>query len=126
MINSRAKGARAEREWRDVLRSMGYTARRGQQYSGSPDSPDVVCEDLPIHWECKAVEALNIYNAVTQAVTDCATNKFPAVAHKKNHKPWLVTMRADDFLYLVRFYESCRKALNANVANGGKADLPRT
>ena len=45
-MNSRAKGARGERLWRDELRAQGFTARRGQQFSGSPDSPDVVCEEL--------------------------------------------------------------------------------
>ena len=45
-INSRQKGARGERQWRDELRANGYVARRGQQFSGSADSPDVVCNDL--------------------------------------------------------------------------------
>lgn len=46
-MNIRAKGARGERQWRDELRSNGYEARRGQQFCGSPESPDVVCEALP-------------------------------------------------------------------------------
>jgi len=45
-MNSREKGKRGERQWRDELRANGYTARRGQQFAGSPDSPDVVCEEL--------------------------------------------------------------------------------
>ena len=70
-INSREKGARGERQWRDELRANGYAARRGQQFSGSPDSPDVVCEDLAwAHFEVKAVEKLNIYDAVEQALRD--------------------------------------------------------
>ena len=46
MINSRAKGARGERQWRDELRAQGYTDKRGQQFAGGQDSPDVICEEL--------------------------------------------------------------------------------
>lgn len=102
MVNSRQKGARGEREWRDQLRDQGYEARRGQQFSGSPDSPDVVCESLPIHWEVKRVQALNVENAMRQAEGDCGEDKLPAVAHRKNGQKWCVTMRAEDFFALLR------------------------
>ena len=99
-INSRQKGARGERLWRDELRAHGYIARRGQQFSGSPDSPDVVCDSLPYHFEVKVVEALNLRDAVEQAVRDAGV-KTPVVAHKRNHSPWLVTMLAEDWFKLV-------------------------
>ena len=41
-MNSREKGKRGERQWRDELRANGYGARRGQQFCGSAESPDVV------------------------------------------------------------------------------------
>jgi hypothetical protein len=70
-MNSREKGKRGERQWRDELRANGYAARRGQQFSGSAESPDVVCESLPwIHFEVKAVERLNIEEAMEQARRD--------------------------------------------------------
>ena len=70
-MNSREKGKRGERQWRDELRANGYSARRGQQFSGSAESPDVVCESLPwIHFEVKHTERLNIYEAMEQAVRD--------------------------------------------------------
>jgi|ERR1041384_3043973 hypothetical protein len=51
-MNSRQKGARGERRWRDELRAHGFDARRRQQFSGSPDSPDVVCDELDwLHFE---------------------------------------------------------------------------
>ena len=61
-MNSREKGKRGERRWRDVLRAAGFQkAHRGVQYSGGSDSPDVACPELPgIHFEVKAVEALNM------------------------------------------------------------------
>ena len=69
MINSRDKGARFERQVAEYLREKGYTARRGQQFSGSPDSPDVV-SNFPFHIEAKAVEKLNLDKAFQQAVDD--------------------------------------------------------
>ena len=65
-MNSREKGKRGERAWRDELRANGYCARRGQQFSGSAESPDVVCEDLPaFHFEVKAVRTGEIGNKRT-------------------------------------------------------------
>lgn len=101
-MNSRSKGARGERLWRDQLRAAGYTARRGQQFSGSPDSPDVVCEELnEFHFEVKCVEKLNIEDAMTQARRDAGA-KAPLVAHKRNHRDWLVTMDAETFFKFLR------------------------
>jgi Holliday junction resolvase len=101
-MNSRAKGARGERQWRDELRAAGYAARRGQQFAGSPDSPDVECDALPwAHFEVKAVERLNIEDAMDQAQRDCG-HKVPFVAHKRNFRPWLLTMTAQTFFEFLR------------------------
>ena len=101
-MNSRAKGCRGERQWRDKLREFGFLrARRGQQFSGGCDSPDVVCEDLPgIHMEVKNVQAGNPYKWMAQAIRDAGA-KIPVVAHKRNNCEWLVITRADDFLKLL-------------------------
>ena len=102
-MNSRAKGARGERQWRDELRANGYTARRGQQFSGSPDSPDVVCDELAwAHFEVKAVERLNIYDAMEQAARDAGQQKTSFVCHKRNFRPFLVTMTAEVFFQFLR------------------------
>jgi len=100
-MNSREKGKRGERQWRDE-HANGYGARRGQQFSGSSDSPDVVCEQLRwIHFEVKAVEKLNIQDAMDQAGRDCG-GKVPIVAHRRSFRPWLVTMEAETFFRLLR------------------------
>ncbi len=109
-MNSREKGKRGERQWRDELRANGYAARRGQQFSGSPDSPDVVCESLPwIHFEVKAVERLNIEEAMEQARRDAGKSgvraawfRVPIVAHRRRFRPWLVTMEAETFFQFLR------------------------
>lgn len=97
-MNSRQKGKRGELELAKVLREAGYDTRRGQQYSGTETSADVV--GLPgIHIECKRVENLNVYNALAQAIRDTGeSGDLPAVFHRKNNQPWLVTMRLDDWL----------------------------
>lgn len=100
-INSRNKGARAEREFASFLREHGFDARRGQQFSGSPDSPDVVSDSFPFHIETKMVQKLNLIDACAQAEGDCGGKPW-IVAHRRNHSPWLITLRAEEFMKLVR------------------------
>lgn len=104
MINSCRKGKRCERQVRDLFRENGYLkARRGRQYSGSPDSPDVVIPELPgIHVEAKCVEHLNLRDAIEQAQRDAGDDQIPVVFHKRNNSPWLVTMTADDWFVMCR------------------------
>ncbi len=98
---SRRKGATGEREWAAVLRKHGLSARRGVQYSGGPGSPDVVHDLVGVHFEVKRVEALRLYKALEQAQADSdagGTGAIPVVAHRKNGKPWVVIMYAEDWL----------------------------
>lgn len=105
MTNSRAKGARGERELAKKLREYGYESRRGQQYSGKNGDADVV--GLPgIHIECKRVERLNLDMAMSQAIGDAKEGKLPAVFHRKNNEPWLVTMRFEDWIEIYREWEA--------------------
>lgn len=101
MVNSRAKGARAERELANKLKEHGFTARRGQQFCGANGDADVVCTELADwHIECKMVAALNVDKAIDQATRDCG-DKTPVVIHRKNNRPWLVTIYLEDWLKLV-------------------------
>lgn len=98
---SREKGKRGERELAGILKSYGYNTRRGVQYNGGPDSPDVV--GLPsIHIEVKRVERLNIDDAVDQAVSDAGDDELACVFHRKNNRGWNVTMPLEDWM---RLYE---------------------
>jgi len=104
MINSRQKGKRGERLWRDELRAQGFTARRGQQYAGGNESPDVVCEELAfIHFECKFTQTINLEKVMReQAEKDAGDKKMPVIAHRKNNSKWLVTLKSEDFFKLIR------------------------
>jgi hypothetical protein len=100
-INSKAKGARGERELSSKLKEHGFNTRRGQQFCGANGDADVV--GLPnIHIECKRVQALNIYNAISQAKADAKEGEFPTVFHRKDNCDWLVTMSFDDWMKLYK------------------------
>lgn len=102
-INSRQKGARFERRLAGILRDYGYNCRRGQQYSGANGDADVI--GLPgIHIEAKAVERLNIYDAMFQSKRDAREGEIPVVVHKKNNCNILVTMELEDFMQLYSEY----------------------
>jgi len=104
-INSKQKGARYEREVSAALREYGYGARRGVQYQGGADSPDVL--GLPgIHIECKAVEKLNLESAFEQARRDAGKGNYPAVFHRRKFGKTKVTMELVDWINLYREWEA--------------------
>ena len=101
MTNSRDKGCRGEREVAELLRARGWPARRGQQHSGSPDSPDVAGGPPGWHIEVKRVEALRLYPAMAQAIRDAGADQTPVVLHRPNGREWVAILRLDDWLDLV-------------------------
>lgn len=103
-MNSRRKGAVGERELAKYLRDRGFAARRGQQFQGSPDSPDIATQDEDLdrfHIECKRVEKGNLYDWLSQAIGDCGA-RIPLVVHRRNNSDWVVILRLNDFLDMIR------------------------
>ena len=97
---SREKGKRGERQVAALFREYGFDAKRGQQYHGGPDSPDVV--GVPgLHIEVKRTERLNLYDALAQAKRD-AGEELPVVIHRKNDSPWVVIMDFEDWMQIFR------------------------
>ena len=108
-VNSKQKGARFERLLASRFRDYGYNARRTAQYCGNTgDASDVV--GLPgLHVEAKHQEQMRLYDWMAQAKRDAEAgggDKLPAVFHKKNNAPILVTMELDDFMNLYREWEA--------------------
>ena len=102
---SREKGKRGEREAAsEVARLFGVWSRRGCQFSGTPDSPDIVTGLQGIHFEVKRCESLRIYEAVAQAVQDAGEN-IPVVLFRSNRNPWLAILRLDDLPRLMQYGE---------------------
>ncbi|MDF2800838.1 MAG: Uncharacterized protein K0S61_741 [Anaerocolumna sp.] len=104
LTNSKQKGARGERELSNKLKEYGYNARRGQQYCGANGDADIIGLE-GIHIECKRVERLNIYDAISQAKADAKENELPTVFHRKDRCEWLVTMTFDDWMKIYKWYE---------------------
>ena len=93
---SKDKGARGERELSvELQRLFGITARRGVQYRGGRDSPDVISDFEGVHFEVKRAERLSLYPAMQQAVND-AGEKIPVVCHRQSRRDWLVIVRLND------------------------------
>lgn len=101
LVNSRAKGKRGELELAAFLREHGIEARRGQQFSGGTDSPDVVTALTSVHFECKRVESGSLYGWLAQARRDCG-GKTPVVAHRKNNEDWVAILPLANLLALLK------------------------
>lgn len=100
-INSRSKGKAGELELAALLRSFGFEARRGQQFAGGGDSPDVVHSIPHMHIEAKRTESLNLWAALDQANRDKKPDDVATVWHRRNGKPWVVILEAKAFLSLL-------------------------
>jgi hypothetical protein len=129
-INSREKGASAERELASKLRSLfGVMARRGQQFSGGHDSPDVVFSDK-IHIESKRTERLNLSQAYAQSKRDSKypdSGRIPCVMSRRSREDWLVTVCLDDIIefskaILDEFKKGQNELSKASISNPSSLD----
>lgn len=112
-INSRTKGKRGELELAAKLREMGFTrARRGQQFKGTADSPDIAGAVSGLHIECKRVEGVRIHDWFEQALRESGAD-LPVVMHRKNKTPWLVTLQLEHVEAFAKMVllelEACRR-----------------
>jgi Holliday junction resolvase len=117
-INSRQKGARGEREFAENLRALGFDARRGQQFSGSPDSPDVVTNIPGVHFEVKRVERGSLYAWLAQAQKDAGAGQIPVVAHRRNNGGWIAILPMGHLLELLRGRSADLRQLPEDDATG--------
>ena len=101
--HSKRKGKSGELEVAAFLRTYGFEARRGQQFSGGGDSPDVV-HDMPgWHVEVKrTARQTNLTDAMNQAMQDKKTSEWPVVMHRCDRGIWMATVKLEDFLRLVQ------------------------
>ena len=102
MKASQRKGRGGEIELSTILNDHGIPATPGNPLNFGR-VPDVVGVE-GIHVEVKRVEKLNVGEAMNQAIRD--SEKFrdgmPALFHRRNRQPWLVTMRLEDWLKLYK------------------------
>jgi Holliday junction resolvase len=104
-LKSKTKGKVGEREVAELLREFGYNARRGQQFAGGGDSPDVVSDLEGFHIEVKRTgKQTDVFAALDQAKRDRKPGEDALVFHRKNNKDWIIAMDAREFLRLVTRY----------------------
>jgi len=108
---SRQKGKRGERECAaEFAALLGVECRRGVQYQGGADSPDVILKGVPLHVECKRVESLNVYKALEQATEDAPATSTPIVWHRRNGKPSVVIVETTKLLALADAIRATQRA----------------
>jgi hypothetical protein len=106
---SRSKGKRGEREAAAELGALlGVDARRGVQYQGGPESPDVVLKGVPIHVEAKRTERLSLWAAVEQSRQDADPGHVPIVWHKSNRRESVVIVETSQLVALAHAIVNAR------------------
>lgn len=108
MINSKIKGKVGELEAAKVMTKLTELEfRRGQQFKGTPDSPDILCDGIKdFHFEVKRVQKLNIDKALEQADKDAGEEARPILMHRANDKQWKLTIYAQDLRFFVEKWHS--------------------
>jgi Holliday junction resolvase len=99
-INSKQKGKKGELELSKYLTEKGFVSRRGCQFKGGKDSPDIITSDfpIPVHIECKRTERFKLEDSLNQAIKDAGENKIPIVIHRKNRSEWVAVLKLDNLL----------------------------
>lgn len=102
--SQRDKGKVGERWLAAQLRLFGFSARRGVQHKGGPDSPDVITPGLPFHWEMKwgYRQGLSIRKVLQQAYEERPEGSVPVGVWKPQRQTPMAFMYLDDFLELLR------------------------
>jgi len=102
--SQRTKGAAGEREWCEYLRSHGFEAQRllGQARDGGGDVP---CP--PVLYEVKRRKRLAVREFLDQAVRSIKSYTGPCnvpvvVMREDGETQWMVLLRADDFMTLLK------------------------
>lgn len=128
--SSKVKGASGERELAHFLQDLlGINSRRGRQFCGREGAPDVVVDETikldgidGLHIECKRVEKLNLYNAITQSKSDARTGEIPIVCHRQNNKKWLLSVELEELPKLARWVlAALEKGETDGCSSGGDA-----
>ena len=105
-MNGKRKGKDGELEAARLLRFYGYNARRGVQYKGGADSPDVV--GIPgVHIEVKRTERglKTVYDWIAQSKRDASPGEISLVMPHSNRCEWLAILSFDDFMKIYKVYE---------------------
>jgi len=122
------KGKRGERQAAQLLNDLfpGAEARRGQQFCGTPDSPDIV-HNLPgVHIEVKNAQKLSVYGWMKQTDLERSVGDVGLVIMKRNRLPWLICCYANELPQLVKnLYSFMEKQDASTDEESGRCDPDR-
>lgn len=99
MVNSKRKGNAGEREAAKELRRLGFaSSRRGKQYKGTEDSPDILTGISGTHWEVKRYKEIGLVRrALEQADKEKADGDIPVgLLRRDGDTRWIVSFYLDD------------------------------
>ena len=97
---SRSKGKRGELEVVKILNAHGYDVRRTPNSGGLHWKGDIIGLD-GFCVEVKRCESLQLPKWWSKLVLEAGRN-MPLLAHRRSNEEWLVTMRLQDLLGLMR------------------------
>lgn len=98
--NNKRRGAGGERELSAILSdALGWVVKRtlGQARDGGHD-----IQTGRFKWEVKRRKAIAVYDFMAQVEKACDERETPVVAMRADGKGWLVMMKLEDFLPLLR------------------------
>ena len=98
--NSRQKGKRGELEAAKVFRHWGWDAKRGVQFKGTLDSPDIIVQGFPFHPEVKRTERFFGPEWLLKAEQE-GQGTPPLVIWRPNNHPHYAFLKLDDLLALM-------------------------
>jgi hypothetical protein len=116
-INSCLKGKKGERLAAKLINDLfpGAEARRGQQFKGTPDSPDVISNLPGVHIEIKNAQRMMPYGWLKQTELERGVGEVGLVMMKRNNLPWLVCCYANELPQLVRNLHSFMEGSDASA-----------
>jgi hypothetical protein len=102
-INSRAKGAVAEREVRDIVRKAGYRCERDGQIDNFAEANADLRHDVRgVHFEVKRRETLALPQWTRQAEEDARPDEQAVVVYRRSREPWRASVDFEWLLYLLK------------------------
>lgn len=102
-VNGNRKGKAGEREAAKAwAMAIDCDARRGQQFCGGSDSPDVVHEVEGIHLEVKrTARGYNVQAAIDQAREDGDKLDIPVALTRQDRGEWIASVPLELLMILV-------------------------
>jgi hypothetical protein len=107
----KAKGRKHQQQVRlDLIRELGIPPDKIKCTIMGESGVDIqdYSDTLPVSIECKAVEKLNIWDALKQAEENTPLLKYPCVVFKRNHSDVYAAVRWDYLLWLLKIDKESR------------------